>query len=292
MSTYLQEVRRLPPPSDAQIFGFIDYVAGAHSWYKHLPLIPPGILFHFFIDPNAGCDLVVESGKTRYRERKEEGFHYSDLPTAEYRQRFGYLQYSASAGTSILVRGPKDVLVVSSARGPVSVVKGAGIWKRLVRWCRSLTGTPAADVESVLGALEAEKPLGPAIQSAAQARIGVPDEILEAGSVKLTGIIHPIASTVWVWRWYLNHPARSGPANLKWPPETGGPETVLKILRFLEENPREKGIDDKPDPELHLFGYNPEIHRLVDPERQRLKKLMEQAIRRVVGLIYASPFAD
>ena len=58
------------PPTDGQIDAFADYVAAAHSWYKHLSMQPPGVDFHFYIDPNAGMDhLVHPSGEVTVRAR-------------------------------------------------------------------------------------------------------------------------------------------------------------------------------------------------------------------------------
>jgi len=287
MVDYLQVVRTLSPPSPEQVKSFVDYVARAHSWYKHLPLIPPGTPFYFFLDPNAGCDLVVKSGRTRYCDRKEQGFHYSDIPTAEYRQRFGCLQYSADAGTSILVPRSKGILLVSSTRSPVSFSTGTRIWRRFAARLLSLTGfRPAgisADLAALLNALESEETQGPTIQSAEQGQIRVPSEILEAGRVELTGVIHPLASTIWVW----NLASGRKLASSRWPAETGGRETVLKILRILRDN---SGLEPTqfvkgPDGDL-MIGFHPELHYLVDPERRRLKKLMEEAIHRVTHLAY------
>src|SRR3989442_90660 len=74
MADYMQVVRVLPRPSPEQISSFVAYVAGAHSWYKHLPLTPPGVQFFFFLDPNAGCDLLLGPGGTaKYRQRNLRG---------------------------------------------------------------------------------------------------------------------------------------------------------------------------------------------------------------------------
>ena len=50
----------------------------------------------------------------------KQGFHYSDLPTREYRSRFGYLAFSCSAGMSVFVT--KWPLVYS--RDKVAAVPG------------------------------------------------------------------------------------------------------------------------------------------------------------------------
>ena len=94
-------VRSLPRPTLLQMQHFAQFVSNAHSWYKHLPYLPPGEPFQFFLDPGAGMQLAVSpQGSVDAMPRAECGFHYSWLPTAEYRDRFGYLAYSRSAGTS------------------------------------------------------------------------------------------------------------------------------------------------------------------------------------------------
>ena len=98
---YRALVRSLPRPTLLQMQQFALFVSNAHSWYKHLPYLPPGAPFQFFLDPGAGMQLVVSSqGSVEATPRAEPGFHYSWLPTAEYRDRFGYLAYSRSVGTS------------------------------------------------------------------------------------------------------------------------------------------------------------------------------------------------
>ena len=286
MANYLQVARTLPVPSPEQVRSFVDYVTEAHSWYKHLPLLPPGRPFYFFLDPNAGRDLVVDGARMRYYDRKEQGFHYADIPTAEYRQRYGYLQYSTGAGPSFIVPRSTGVLLVSSNRSPLQVSLRTRIWTELTTRILSLTGfRPAGnapDVAALSRAAESRDPQLVAIQSAEQEQISVPREILEAGCVQLTGIIHPLASTFWIWGAKAQD-AQS--ASSRWPAETGGSDTVLKVLHCLKDKPSlqsseiQDGSDDKP------MGFHPVIHALVDPERQRLKKLMEEAIYRIVYLV-------
>ena len=89
-------------PTVTQIEAFAEYVATAHSWYKHLPWWPPGIQFVFFLDPAAGMDLSLGDGGTIVSvARQERGFHYSAIPTAEYRVRFGCLTFSDRRGTKV-----------------------------------------------------------------------------------------------------------------------------------------------------------------------------------------------
>jgi hypothetical protein len=113
----------------------------------------------------------------------------------------------------------------------------------------------------------------------------VPDEILDAGRVELTAMVHPVLSTRWVWSWTQGNTPWLQEISLKWPPETGGAETVRKIIRVLEENPKEEFCELYGEP---VIGFNSEIHRLANPERQRLRKLMEEATHKVVSLIGAS----
>ena len=106
LAQYRRFMASLPPPSDQQIEAFVNFVSEAHSWYKHLPLLPPGIPFRFFLDPSSGCDRVRKpDGRLTWEERTENTprFHYTWMTTSDYRRRFGYLNYDAEAGTMILV---------------------------------------------------------------------------------------------------------------------------------------------------------------------------------------------
>lgn len=82
-------------PSGEQVSRFTDHVFGAHSWYKHLPLTPPGRSFHFFLTNFAGYNWVEKAGVvTALPRRKRDCWHYAQVPTAEYMARFGHLSYS------------------------------------------------------------------------------------------------------------------------------------------------------------------------------------------------------
>lgn len=80
---------------------FAAYVCGAHSWYKHLPLFPPGQPFHFFLDPAAGMDLRFHGDRVDAVPRTEPGFRRSSILTANYRERFGHLAFSHGGGTTV-----------------------------------------------------------------------------------------------------------------------------------------------------------------------------------------------
>ena len=129
MREYVDLLRDCSRPTAAQIEAFADHVSSAHSWYKHLPLFPPGRPFHFFPDPWAGMDTVVTpEGRVEARERGgERGFHYSWIPTADYREQFGCLNYHTTRGSSFflpegMIVNPRPPLpTLLTPNGPVGV---------------------------------------------------------------------------------------------------------------------------------------------------------------------------
>ena len=111
---YISLTKHLPQPSPAQMKNFADYVSEAHSWYKHLPLLPPGKTFIFYVDPFAGMQHSISPDGTRkISKRTETGFHYSWIRTDEYRARFGHLAYSQAESTQVYVSSPDGMLVPS-----------------------------------------------------------------------------------------------------------------------------------------------------------------------------------
>lgn len=157
IDAYRLLVGAVASPTDSQIDAFADHVAAAHSWHKHLPLQPPGVDFHFYLDPNAGMDhLLHASGKVTVRARTPdtESFHYTWMTTADYRERFGCLAFSCAAGSSVFgtdLVGEETVLVDGNSLHPVLQV----------------------DRDS------AKRP---------------PKQILEAGACSLTALVHPRAT--------------------------------------------------------------------------------------------------
>jgi hypothetical protein len=113
-SEYRDVVADLPRPTAEHTEAFSRFVSHAHSWYKHLPLPPPGGPLLFFLDPGAGMQReVTREGRVRVTSREETGFHHSWVPTQQYRERFGHLAFSRSAGTSVALVGPERQLVPS-----------------------------------------------------------------------------------------------------------------------------------------------------------------------------------
>jgi hypothetical protein len=102
LSGYKALANMLPLPTGEQIRRFVHYVAHVHLWYKHLRLLPARTPLYFFLDPGAGLQLVkTGDGRVTAVQRERQGFHYGWLPTAKYREQFGYLAFSRSAETRV-----------------------------------------------------------------------------------------------------------------------------------------------------------------------------------------------
>jgi hypothetical protein len=43
---YVELLAQTPLPTEQHKQNFVEYVSHAHSWYKHLPLYPPGAPFY------------------------------------------------------------------------------------------------------------------------------------------------------------------------------------------------------------------------------------------------------
>ncbi len=102
LAEYRRVVRDLPPLESDHMQMFAEYVSKAHSWYKHLPLVSPGVEFTFLINPCVMMeDMPPRSGDRRrfrpYRD-KEQLLHYSTMRTETYHQEFGYLAYCMKVG--------------------------------------------------------------------------------------------------------------------------------------------------------------------------------------------------
>lgn len=101
LAEYRALVRGLPRPTDIQIESFTRHVAQDHAWYTDIPLVPPGVPFHFYLDNGAGFDCISDgNGEYQYSEnteyRNEQGTYGIGIPTETYLQRFGYLNYFQS----------------------------------------------------------------------------------------------------------------------------------------------------------------------------------------------------
>jgi hypothetical protein len=125
---YLRLIRTLPRPTWEQTVRFAWFVAGAHSWYKHLP-VDKEVPFLFFLDPHAGKNLVMtRTGERAMVEITDEStrFHYTWQTTETYRRRFGHWNYTASYGTSFYFAGEGGM--VSTQGSGAQVLAEDGEW--------------------------------------------------------------------------------------------------------------------------------------------------------------------
>jgi hypothetical protein len=277
VTDYPDAARRLPRPTVGQLCDFAEYVAQEHSWYKHLPLIAPGIPFVFYLDPNAGCDLLIgPGGTTTYRERTESThrFLHESLLTDVYRERFGYLEYFTPAGSWIF-GGNRNGLVVCT-RGPWPAIyvgaapatsPGLALWRMI----RRLTGKgklveipeKVRNGESVMKSY-----CTPTSFVSKRGWLGVPEEVLRAGYARLTGVIHPFSSQISLWKHGLS---AKGGGNLQWPEESGGQSTVEKLRTIVQNVPQDA------EAQLDL---------LLEPERSRQKGLIVRAMETMLTAVY------
>lgn len=271
MTEYLKIARRLPRPTAQQLRDFADYVAQAHSWYKHLPLDTPGLPFVFYLDPNAGCDLLIgRGGTTTYRERTDAThlFHYSSLLTHVYRERFGYLEFASSTGRWIL-RGDSNGLVLCTRGLGPAVYIGAthgmspfsALRHMILRLVMEKIPEEVRNGESVLKSYDP-----PTDYVSDRGWLRVPEAMLNAGLAQLTGTIHPFSSNVSLWQ----HLCVEGASDLQWPGETGGRTTIEHLRSIAQNQPQDS------EAQLDL---------LLEPERARQKRLMVQAMETMLEAV-------
>jgi hypothetical protein len=139
MDDYLQLISHLPLPTVEQTQAFGERVAREHSWYKHLPVAPPGDVFLFFLDPQAGR-LVQEgywsvaAGNDQGPERRvfrrcttvedvERSGYSSTKSTRDYLERFGHWRYCHGSYEAFLNAKLNVWAVESVDFGPDSSLK-------------------------------------------------------------------------------------------------------------------------------------------------------------------------
>lgn len=113
LARYLDLASRLPLPTHGQLEAYVKRIRNERSWYKHLPILPPGRSFRFFLDPGAGMSRVVrEDGQFGVQPRSDaELYHHAWLSTDETRARFGHLSYAVvSPGSEVLDHHVPSVL--------------------------------------------------------------------------------------------------------------------------------------------------------------------------------------
>ncbi len=128
MIEYLSIARQLPRPTMGQTERFARFVAEAHSWYKHLPIVPKEP-FVFFLDPGAGMSNVqTATGEMALLPITDEStrFHYTWQKTEDYRRRFGHWNYHAPYGSGVylLERGT----LVGTQANRLTILTNGGDW--------------------------------------------------------------------------------------------------------------------------------------------------------------------
>lgn len=245
---YADLLRDVPIPTTLQRLNFVEYVTTAHSWYKHLPRYLPGAPFYIFINRFAGCRW--QAGWFVEKEKPEE--HYSDLATAEYRARFGFLSYCACDDEGIRL---------------LECQRTAGLWEELAAnlgALAQLSAVPQPVLQAGLVRLTAA--IHPLSQSydywdafSTGAQVNWPDE--SGGGTTLKRLCECCAE--------MRKPEYNLEENRK------KREEALNHLKLKGE------IGD-----MDSWGIDPVLHELLEPERERQKNEMLKAIDRVLMQIH------
>lgn len=251
LQKYRKAIEGIPCPTSRQIEDFACYVSGAKSWYKHLPLVPPGEIFTFYIDPWAGMDrILARNGRVMYITRTSDTlkFHYTWMTTEEYHSRFGWLAFASVAGTELFL--------------PVSM--------RL------------ENSSEISGAM-ANNPSRASIHLTEETEFQLPPEVRDAGTTRITGVVHQMSDRPRVWLRFL----KNYPDSLPWPEETGGSETGRKIAARCRTIQMEATQSGKAEEHRDLDAIDEELALLLAPERRRLQQEMVLTMNRVVSLVFA-----
>lgn len=249
---YSAVVAEVPRPSPAQVEDFVSYVFGAHSWYKHLPLFWPGLPFVFYLDPSAGLAQRFErDGTVSFVERREgeRFFHYNEMPTRRYLERFGHLMFHAAAGTRVMFVDPVGALQAGGA------------------------------------ALATDAPIK--VSSTAHGSVEVPPEVLEAGMVRLTGVIHPLTDEVYYWQFW-----RDRLLEMSWPDESGGRAALERLREVVQRSMQDRESRGATEVESRAFWRArdaEDVREIIAPERERQRREAVSAIGRMLDLVYRPP---
>lgn len=250
LGQYRTILGRRPRPTETQVRRFAEYTAEAKSWYKHLPLLPPGVPFHFFLDPWAGLDRILQrDGAIAFINRTEETprYHHSWMTTGDYRSRFSQLSFACATGTKLY--------------WPVS--------------CRLDEGR---DISGFM----ANNPCRATIHLSEELEVQLPYEVLEAGTVLMTGVVHRLAARPWVFLKQIE--PTDDP--LAWPEETGGPPTARKIMDLCQRLAAREDMEPVEEAENGNAAAEEDLGALLEPERRRLEEQMVEAMLRVIALVY------
>lgn len=262
LDDYRRWIEGVTPPTDSQIEDFVDYVASARSWYKHLPLKPPGSDFYFYIDRHAGVDrLINRSNEVHFRTRTQNtaSFHYSWMTTAEYRERFGCLAFSCNAGSTLFMDDYLGdyALIIDDDDDLPKEFKLAG-----------------EEDEVVLVDNNCHHPV---LQTMCLTAKSPPKEVLAAGTCCLTALIHPRATEEFLIRRLAmikrSQYKRYGPSG----------EALDSALKRLQDNEvRAKSLDEQVD----KVGSDPVFVTLIQQEKARLRQSMIEAMQNMRRIVF------
>lgn len=262
LNAYRRWIKDVSAPTDSQIESFAGYVADARSWYKHLPLTPPGAIFHFYIDPHAGVDrLVNSSGEVYLRTRTQDAdlFHYSWIPTDEYRERFGCLAFSCAAGSAVFMDdqlGDTDLLIDNNCALPTK------------------NPTAGAEYEAVLLDGNCHHPV---LQTSCLTTNSPPKEVLEAGACALTALVHPRATEDFLVR----RIAMTKQEDYKQLFPNGGLlDSISK--RLIDMEVHANSLDET----IQAVSSDPEFVTLIQQEKTRLRLSMIEAMQRMRQVVF------
>jgi hypothetical protein len=97
---YVRTLEGVELPTDEQTRAFIEWVASAHSWYKHLRRPAP---FWFHLDAHAGLSRAHESDPPSFSEvTVKHRFHHNFRTTRQWREQFGAWVYRLGEPTPAL----------------------------------------------------------------------------------------------------------------------------------------------------------------------------------------------
>lgn len=252
--SYRSALATLPRPSSSQVAAFVEYVFRAHSWYKHLPRFLPGKTFSFYLDPAVGHAVVSRPDGSLSLVERLEGeafFHYNEMPTREYHARFGALAYHVAAGMRVALVAPDG----------------------LTRWGGTEPLVTSARVR---------------VCSPEHGFIAVPDEVLDAGSVELTGVIHPLTDCSYEWERY-------GPlATRPWPEESGGRAALEGLDEIVERsrNDIDGSIGGAFAVQESTWQGTPrhafDVYEHIAPERGRQRRAAIAAVEAMLDVVFTS----
>lgn len=268
---YLELAASLPRPSAEQTERFVEYVAGAHSWYKHLPLLPPGNPFFVYLDPNAGADVSFSAGRAVVSERvdRSRAFHYTWMTTGEYRERFGHWQYAASGGPAFF----------SAESGPIAQLAGPS---RLT--CSKLRQATEDHLLARIALALASADRTPRVVDEAGGLVDVSPEVLARGHCLLTGLVHE-RFPAWLMLSRHGEQAREALRALRTgtAPDRAPYQELLDWFARHEREPRPRGLG------LYRRAdeMTAEIEAFLDAHRRAQRALLRGALDAVLGLLRA-----